>query len=63
MVPDRSRLQAEVVASDGLVRGHLPTLQFYSAIAILTSAPLSAKADASRTRWRSLRFALTEGQC
>jgi hypothetical protein len=25
--PDRSRAQAEVVAADGLVRGHLPTLQ------------------------------------
>jgi hypothetical protein len=25
MVPDRSRKQAEVVAADGLVRGHLPT--------------------------------------
>jgi hypothetical protein len=47
--PDRWRQQAEVIAADGFVRGHLPTLQFLTTFGWVGSWVL-----VHLTVWRSI---------
>jgi hypothetical protein len=39
----RSRSQAEFIAADGLVRGHLPTLQFFAILYQIRSTGYRSK--------------------